>query len=148
MGSIKTTMSGHFTKFNLAILPLTISAILVGMPVLADETNRKGADVESIIVVGATTNTEITKEQLANYQANDLADVFRQVPAVTVGGSLGIAQKIYVRGLEDSMVNVTVDGAPQTSTLFHHTGNLRRTIFSIYKSKRDANRKSRANRKL
>ncbi|MET0337758.1 MAG: TonB-dependent receptor, partial [Caulobacter sp.] len=37
---------------------------------------------------------------------------------------VGIAQKIYVRGLEDSMLNVTVDGAPQRGTLFHHIGRV------------------------
>ncbi|MEZ9821914.1 TonB-dependent receptor [Shewanella sp. 10N.286.45.A1] len=80
--------------------------------------------VEKITIVGATTNAEITPVELENYQANDLADIFRHTPSVTVGGSLGIAQKIFVRGMEDSMVNVTVDGAPQTSTLFHHIGRV------------------------
>lgn len=80
--------------------------------------------MEKITVVGATTNSAITPEQLESYQANDLEDIFRHTPSVTVGGSLGIAQKIFVRGVEDSMLNVTVDGAPQTSTLFHHIGRV------------------------
>ncbi|GAA0812427.1 TonB-dependent siderophore receptor [Colwellia asteriadis] len=84
----------------------------------------KEKKIERITVVGATTNSEITPEELENYQANDLEDIFRHTPSVTVGGSLGIAQKIFVRGMEDSMVNVTVDGAPQTSTLFHHIGRV------------------------
>src|SRR5690606_26234760 len=46
------------------------------------------------------------------------------IPSVTVGGSVGIAQKIYVRGLEDTQLNVTVDGAPQHGTLFHHIGRV------------------------
>ncbi|RJG40192.1 TonB-dependent receptor domain-containing protein [Motilimonas pumila] len=79
---------------------------------------------ETIVVVGELTNFEVTDEELKKYQANDLADIFRTVPSVTVGGSLGVAQKIYVRGLEDTFLNVTVDGAPQTSTLFHHMGRL------------------------
>ena len=80
--------------------------------------------VEETIVVGSTTNTVITPAELEQYQANDLADVFRQVPSVSVGGSLGIAQKVYIRGLEDILLNVTVDGAPQTGTLFHHIGRV------------------------
>ncbi|WP_199528717.1 TonB-dependent receptor [Pseudoalteromonas sp. bablab_jr010] len=80
--------------------------------------------IEKITVVGATTNSAITPEELESYQANDLEDIFRHTPSVTVGGSLGIAQKIFVRGIEDSMLNVTVDGAPQTSTLFHHIGRV------------------------
>lgn len=82
------------------------------------------SQLETVTVVGQATNELITSEELQSYQANDLADVFRLTPSVTVGGSLGIAQKIYVRGLEDNYVNVTVDGAPQTSTLFHHIGRV------------------------
>jgi len=54
----------------------------------------------------------------------DLADLFRGVPSVSVGGGVGVAQKIYVRGLEDSLLNVTIDGAPQRGTLFHHIGRV------------------------
>ena len=54
----------------------------------------------------------------------DLADVFRESPSVSVGGSVGVAQKIFIRGLEDAYLNVTVDGAQQTSTLFHHIGRV------------------------
>lgn len=79
---------------------------------------------EHIVVVGALTDVELTASQAEFRQANDLSDLFRQVPSVNVGGSVGIAQKIYVRGLEDNMLNVTVDGAPQRGTLFHHIGRV------------------------
>lgn len=81
-------------------------------------------DIESITVVGVATNSTITTEELESYQANDLSDVFRLTPSVSVGGSVGVAQKIYIRGLEDALLNVTVDGAQQTSTLFHHIGRV------------------------
>ncbi|MGK0442683.1 MAG: hemoglobin/transferrin/lactoferrin receptor protein [Pseudohongiellaceae bacterium] len=80
--------------------------------------------LETVTVVGQATNVLITAEKMQSYQANDLVDVFRHTPSISVGGSLGIAQKIYIRGLEDNFVNVTVDGAPQTSTLFHHIGRV------------------------
>ncbi|MDR8522709.1 TonB-dependent receptor [Shewanella fidelis] len=89
-----------------------------------DDSTTHFDDIESVVVVGQTTNTEITPEELEKYQANDLADIFRFVPSVSVGGSLGIAQKVYIRGLEDTLFNVTVDGAPQTGTLFHHIGRV------------------------
>lgn len=100
------------TRLALAI------ATAINLPVYAADM------VEETIVVGSTTNTVITPAELEQYQANDLADVFRQVPSVSVGGSLGIAQKVYIRGLEDTLLNVTVDGAPQTGTLFHHIGRV------------------------
>lgn len=89
-----------------------------------DKTKSDDESFETIVVVGQTTNTLITPEELEKYQANDLEDIFRLTPSVSVGGSLGIAQKVYIRGLEDTLLNVTVDGAPQTSTLFHHIGRV------------------------
>ncbi len=77
-----------------------------------------------IVVVGALTDVEIDREEIELLQANDLADLFRNVPSVSVGGGVGLAQKIYVRGLEDSLLNVTIDGAPQRGTLFHHVGRV------------------------
>ncbi|MGR4892908.1 TonB-dependent receptor domain-containing protein [Sphingopyxis sp. LARHCG72] len=77
-----------------------------------------------IVVVGALTDVEIDREEIEIIQANDLADLFRGVPSVSVGGGIGLAQKIYVRGLEDSLLNVTIDGAPQRGTLFHHIGRV------------------------
>src|SRR5690606_36828255 len=45
-------------------------------------------------------------------------------PTVSVGGSNKISQKIYVRGIEDTLLNVTIDGATQAGYLFHHQGRL------------------------
>jgi len=109
--------------FKTKILP-TLIAGLLSTQAVATEKDTNNKDIEKIVVVGATTNSEITPEQLDNYQANDLEDIFRATPSITVGGSLGIVQKVFVRGLEDSMMNITVDGAPQTSTLFHHVGRV------------------------
>lgn len=79
---------------------------------------------EAIVVVGALTDVALDRKDIQATQANDLSDLFRNVPSVAVGGSLGIAQKIYVRGLEDSLLNVTIDGAPQRGTIFHHVGRV------------------------
>lgn len=81
-------------------------------------------EIEELVIVGKTTNVDITASDLDRLQANDLEDIFREVPSVSVGGSIGIAQKIYVRGVEDTLLNITVDGAPQTGTLFHHIGRV------------------------
>ncbi|OKY27806.1 TonB-dependent receptor [Thalassotalea sp. PP2-459] len=120
------------TLLNGGIKPLSVAILfaLSGQQAFAEgnidrNTDQKNKnDIESIVVVGQTTNTLVTTQDLEKYQANDLADVFRLVPSVSVGGSLGIAQKVYIRGMEDTLLNVTVDGAPQTSTLFHHIGRL------------------------
>lgn len=66
----------------------------------------------------------VTEEDLERFQARDLRGIFANQPDVAVGGSVGIAQKVYVRGIEDTLLNVSIDGAPQAGTLFHHSGRV------------------------
>lgn len=108
-------------SFKLIASAIAVSSILSNQS-FANE--LADADVETLTVVGSLTNTLISPDELDMQQANDMADVFRQIPSVSVGGSLGIAQKVYIRGMEDTLLNVTVDGAQQTGTLFHHIGRV------------------------
>ena len=111
---------------KVAALPLAISMALFSQTALAqDEQQQDHKQIEKISVVGSATNFAVTADDLEKIQANDLSDIFRLEPSVTVGGGgLGITQLVYIRGFEDTMLNVTVDGAPQTGTLFHHIGRL------------------------
>ncbi|GAB2908157.1 TonB-dependent receptor domain-containing protein [Rheinheimera gaetbuli] len=114
-------------KNKVAALPLAISMALLCHPALAQnpESTAEQQSIEKISVVGSATNFAVTAEDIAKIQANDLSDIFRLEPSVTVGGGgLGITQLVFIRGFEDTMLNVTVDGAPQTGTLFHHIGRL------------------------
>ncbi len=118
----------HSKKNHRTLLSLAVASALAGGQAVAEEhpalqENDDNA-LEILVIVGSTTNREITSAELEKQQASDLADVFRYVPAVSVGGSLGIAQKVYIRGMEDTLLNITVDGAPQTGTLFHHIGRV------------------------
>ena len=123
-------MKATFINQGLTPLSLAIVFALSGQQAYAQSkvttnaANNDNNEFETIVVVGKTTNSVVATEELEKYQANDLADIFRSVPSVSVGGSLGIAQKVYIRGLEDTLLNITVDGAPQTSTLFHHIGRV------------------------
>ncbi|MCG8534978.1 MAG: TonB-dependent receptor [Pseudomonadales bacterium] len=112
-------------KKNLALLIAAASGISSAVYAETNVTDSGADNVETVVIVGKATNTEVSSAELEAYQANDLSDIFRLTPSVSVGGGAsGLAQKIYIRGLEDSMINVTVDGAPQTSTLFHHIGRV------------------------
>ncbi|MCQ3828924.1 TonB-dependent receptor [Microbulbifer elongatus] len=116
-------MSNKSLLNHCALLPLLATGALSAVPALAEEKAHQDT-LETVVVVGQATDSEITPEQLEKQQANDLSDVFRHIPSVSVGGSIGIAQKVYIRGMEDTLLNVTVDGAPQTGTLFHHIGRV------------------------
>ena len=110
-------------KLVLASAVCTLSSPVVFAQSLESQ-NEETKSIERVAVVGAATNLSITADDIEQFQANDLADVFRESPSVSVGGSVGVAQKIFIRGLEDAYLNVTVDGAQQTSTLFHHIGRV------------------------
>jgi len=103
-----------------SLLVLAIASALVTSVANADST-------ETLVVTGQESvgsDLLIDSEQMDRVQASDLEDVFALDPDVTVGGGIGVAQKVYVRGLEDTMLNVTVDGATQAGSLFHHQGKI------------------------
>jgi hemoglobin/transferrin/lactoferrin receptor protein len=84
-------------------------------------------DLELIQVLGAPEsgfNVAMTDEMIEKTQASSLQDLFRHEPSITVGGGLPVAQKVYVRGLEDTLMNVTIDGAAQTGYIYHHQGRI------------------------
>lgn len=116
-------MESPLKKLVLAGAVCTLSSPVVFAQSLENQ-SEEDKSIERVAVVGAATNLSITAEDIDQFQANDLADVFRESPSVSVGGSVGVAQKIFIRGLEDAYLNVTVDGAQQTSTLFHHIGRV------------------------
>lgn len=91
----------------------------------SDDVYDEIQEIEEVQVVGRMTRVDVTAEDIERYQVTDLEDIFRHIPSVSVGGSLGLAQKIYIRGMEDTLLNVKIDGAPQTGTLFHHIGRVK-----------------------
>lgn len=68
--------------------------------------------------------TELSMDQIHRTGANELADIFSDEPSVVVGGGTRAAQRIYVRGVEATNLNVSVDGAVQGMNLFQHRGNI------------------------
>lgn len=110
-------------KFKLLPTTVAVSSALFTQIAVADSESEH----EKMVVMGnplQATEVFIDSEQLERQQANDINDIFRTDPEVSIGGGTGVAQKIYVRGLEDSQLNVTIDGAVQSGNIFHHQGRL------------------------
>ena len=57
-------------------------------------------------------------------QASHLSDFLEVIPGVTVGGTSTVNQRVRVRGLDDTNLKVTIDGARQEGTLFYHMGDI------------------------
>ncbi len=107
-----------------------VCAALVPLSAVAQEKKDKddeGAIVLEPITIDAkadviTGGVQVNSEDLDRIDPVDIKDVFRQEPGVTVGAPLSIAQKVYVNGIEDTNLNVDVDGARQANKTYHHEG--------------------------
>ena len=62
--------------------------------------------------------------KISTRNAGLVKDVMRDIPGVYVGGTNGMNQKIYMRGVSDRGLNITVDGAKQNGNTFHHNADL------------------------
>ena len=105
-------------------LQLTAAALLASTAVSA--TADPELELENIIVTARREpgNLLVTGDQLRTIQAKSLEDIFAFESSVAVGGGSTVAQKIYVRGFEDVLLNVTVDGAQSPGELYHHQGRV------------------------
>ncbi|MEM8950064.1 MAG: TonB-dependent receptor [Pseudomonadota bacterium] len=67
----------------------------------------------------------IGQDDLERSNPLSLEDVFEGEATVQVGGGTAVSQKLYVNGIEDQNLAVTIDGARQNQRIFHHaTTNL------------------------
>ncbi|GAB3316526.1 TonB-dependent receptor [Haliea atlantica] len=92
---------------------------------LAEAQGQPGKErLEHVVVLGQRIDSVLTSLDIERRQANDLDDLFAGVPTVLVGGSVGAAQKIYVRNLGEDTLNIMIDGATQSGVTYHHTGRI------------------------
>jgi len=104
------------------IAPLAI-LLAVQSSAFADETAEY---IETMVVTAEREpgNLVLTSDDFARTQAMSLEDMFANQSTIAVGGGVPVAQKVYVRGFEDVMLNVTVDGAQAPGELYHHQGRI------------------------
>ncbi|GGE37866.1 TonB-dependent receptor [Primorskyibacter flagellatus] len=114
--------------FTTRALLLTGAAICTGWgaaPVLAQEAVELDTiRVESDAAQDVLGNTQISEEEIEERNAQTIADVFDGQTKITASGGAPIAQKVFVHGIEESLLNVTIDGARQNKSAFHHVGNV------------------------
>ncbi|WP_104696900.1 MULTISPECIES: TonB-dependent receptor domain-containing protein [unclassified Helicobacter] len=72
----------------------------------------------------ANNKTYLSGKELDEKQVNNFSEVFSDQAAIDVGGGGMMAQKVYVRGIEDRLLRVSIDGSAQNGNAFHHQGNL------------------------
>ncbi|MCI6988354.1 MAG: TonB-dependent receptor [Campylobacter sp.] len=62
--------------------------------------------------------------KISTRNAELVRDILRDIPGVYVGGTNSFNQKIYMRGVNDRGLNITIDGARQRGNAFHHAADL------------------------
>lgn len=78
-------------------------------------------ELNAIVLQSGETNTiEVTDEDLGRTDPTDLQDLFKNEPAISVGSSIPASQKLYVYGVEETNLSVTIDGGRQNNKIFHH----------------------------
>ena len=119
------------TRSRGARRPALLSALLCGTATVAllipaGPAAAQDATVLAPISVTATEvapgGYQIGQEELEQANPIDIKDVFQGEAGVKVGGGADLARKSYVNGIEDSNLNVKIDGARQVGTTFHHMG--------------------------
>ncbi|WP_424934101.1 TonB-dependent receptor domain-containing protein [Amaricoccus macauensis] len=80
--------------------------------------------IESTSAQSLLGNEEITEEDIDRRNPVTVKEVFDGESSVLVSGGAPIAQKVFVNGIEESLLSVTIDGARQNKGAFHHSGNV------------------------
>ncbi len=95
---------------------------------LALSANVFAQDSDEEVVVWGTqisSNSEtLASEDMSIRQADHLSDLLRHIPGVDVGGTHSVNQRISIRGLGETDLDIRLDGASQHANMFHHIGNL------------------------
>lgn len=67
----------------------------------------------------------VNQKQIAEQAPRDTRETLQNETGLAVGGGgNAITQKVYAREIEDTMLNVTLDGVPQGGNVFHHQGRV------------------------
>lgn len=65
-------------------------------------------------------SVSVTSEGIALSNPSDLSELFVAEPTIAVGSSIPMSQKVYVQGIEENNLAITIDGARQNNKVFHH----------------------------
>ena len=115
------------SPFILKPLTIAISSLLATVAVNAHADEAKQTSQPEVIKVWATqinNDSSLLSDDIDAKQADHLSDLLRDQPGIDVGGSHSTVQSINIRGLDETDLDISIDGVTQANNMFHHTGNL------------------------
>lgn len=131
-GVVGTMAAGAALTRLLAGTGLTYSLTSDGAVIQGAATgggNSSATVMGPILVQGAAAtpadqanSIDVTFSDLERRNPTNVKEVFAGESAVSVGGAIAASQKVYVNGIEENNLAVTIDGARQNNKIFHHNG--------------------------
>lgn len=115
------TFPKPFLTFSFTVLAL--APVVTKASELPQEIPKKTDTIE-VMGTPSEAGSGVDQTDIDLQQANDFEDLFSATPNMAVGGSQSISQKIYLRGIQDTKLNVSIDGASQVGQVFQGQGRL------------------------
>lgn len=109
-------MNKQYKKISTLYL-LTIPYLLNAQTTVLDE-----IIIEENIPI-KTNSIEIDMDKIEQNQAITFKEIFKNNSSIEIGGGAINTQRIYLRGLESSNLNISLDGAKQGKNMFQHRSN-------------------------
>lgn len=121
-------MKANQNKGLIALSLVLVPYLIYAQTTVLEEVNikeKKDLKTNSI-------NVDLSKTE--QEQSNSFFDMFKNSTSVDFGGGAVNAKRLYLRGLESSTLNISLDGARQGKNMFQHRGNELRINTDILKS--------------
>ncbi|WP_406734416.1 TonB-dependent siderophore receptor [Vibrio scophthalmi] len=110
-----------------SVLIRTLVGMAVSCAINSASANEENSYFDEVVVWGTkvSSNTEsLGAGDMSLKQADHMSDLLRDIPGVDVGGTHSVNQRITIRGLGETDLDIRLDGASQHANMFHHIGNL------------------------
>lgn len=129
-GRILEALRGS-TCLRASVVAMAVGGIgLTASSAWAQEKNAQANPDETLVLnpIDVTSSAvapggvQIDEDDLEVINAQSIKDIFAGETAVNISGGSDASRKTYVNGMEDTNLNVTIDGTRQVNSTFHHLG--------------------------
>ncbi|MEZ9233065.1 TonB-dependent siderophore receptor [Vibrio amylolyticus] len=114
-------------KFQFCPQKRSLVCLAIGLALSNTAIAEEVKPLEEVVVWGtkvSSSSESIGVSDMSLKQADHMSDLLRDVPGVDVGGTHSLNQRIHIRGLNETDLDIRLDGASQYAKMFHHIGNL------------------------
>ncbi|MGF1695282.1 TonB-dependent siderophore receptor [Vibrio lamellibrachiae] len=114
-------------KFQFCPQKKSLVSLAIGIALSHSAFAEEVKALEEVVVWGtkvSSSSESIGADDMSLKQADHMSDLLRDVPGVDVGGTHSVNQRINIRGLNETNLDIRLDGASQHANMFHHIGNL------------------------